>query len=147
MLIPGVASPGDYDVIYHIVKAENAFTDGDIAQWSDTASADYPLGVSVEDSVAGDGRVAGVIAEDIAINIYGKCQIYGYNTNITTDGNVAGTDLYLTAGAAVAVGATAAEINASITTADILTLDDRFAWNVSADVETVGQGFIKTMGL
>lgn len=148
MLIPGIYKPLDYDVVYHIVLAENAFTDGDVAEWSDTASTTYPLGVAVEDAAAKSGRVAGVIAEDIAADVYGKCQIYGYNTNITTDGNVAGTDLYLAAGAAVAVGQTAAELEVFITdaTVDILALKDVFAWNVSADVGTVGQGFIKTMG-
>jgi hypothetical protein len=147
MLIPGIYKPGDYDVIFQIVKAENAFTDGDIAQFSDTASTAYPLGIAVEDSVAGDGRVAGVIVEDMAAGDYGKCQIYGYNTNITTDGNVAATDLFLTAGAAVAVGKTNAEVNADITTANFLGLKDVFAWNISVDVGTVGQGFIKVMGL
>jgi hypothetical protein len=147
MLIPGIYKPLDYDVIYHIALAENAFTGGDIAQWSDTASATYPLGVAIEDSVAGDGRVAGVVTEDLAIGEYGKVQIYGYNTNITTDGSVAATDLFLTAGAAVAVGKTNAEVNADITTANFLGLKDVFAWNVSVDVGTVGQGFIKTMGL
>ena len=77
---------------------------------------------------------------------YGLCQIYGYNANITTDGAVAATVLFLTAGTAVAVGNTAAEVNASITTADYLTLKDVFAWNISDDASTVGQGFIAVMG-
>lgn len=138
----------DFEVIYQIVKCENAMTEGDVVQYSDTASSTYPLGIAVEDSVAGDGRVAGVMVDTVdAAGKYGRCQVYGYNTNITTDGNVAGTDLFLTAGAAVAVGKTNAEVNADITTANFLGLKDVFAWNVSADVGTVGQGFIKTMGL
>lgn len=147
MLFNIINKPDDYDIIYHIVKAEGDKVAGDVVQWSDTASTDYPLGVAVEDSVAGDGRVAGVMAENVSDKRSGFCQVYGYNTNITTDGNVAATDLFLTAGAGVAVGKTNAEVNANITTANFLGLKDVFAWNVSADASTVGQGFIKTMGL
>jgi len=136
----------DAEKILIIVKAENALVAGDVVQWSNTNSAAYPLGIAVEDSVAGDGRVAGVMTQTVAADGYGLCQIYGYNENITTDGNVAATDLWLTAGAAVAVGATAAEINASITTADYATLRNTFGWNVIADTGTVGAGFISTMG-
>lgn len=148
MNIPGVTRPvaGQYESIMIAVKCEGAMTAGDVVQWSDTASADYPLGIAVEDSVAGDGRVAGVMVDTVAAGGYGLCQIYGYNTNITTDGAVAATDLFLTAGAAVAVGETNAEVNADITTANYLGLKDVFAWNVSADVGTVGQGFIAVMG-
>ena len=148
MLIPGVRSQSgtEFDVIFITVKCENAMVVGDVVQWSDTASTAFPLGVAVEDSVAGDGRVAGVMADTVAAGEFGLCQIYGYNTNITTDGSVAATDLFLTAGTAVAVGKTNAEVNADITTADYLGLKDVFAWNVSADVSTVGQGFIAVMG-
>ena len=133
----------DYEKIYIVVKAENALVAGDIVQWSDTASADYPLGIAVEDSVAGTGRLAGVVVDaSIAAGDYGRIQIYGYNTNITTDGNVAATDLWLVAGAAVAVGNTNAEIEASITTAAIECLQEVIGWNVTADSGTVGQGFI-----
>ncbi len=136
------------DAMYVIAKAETARTEGDVVQWSDTASAAYPLGVAIEVSAADSGRVAGVVAlGDIAQDEYGLVQVYGYNTNITTDGSVAGTDLWLTAGAGVAVGQTDAEVEADITTADISSLTDVFAWNVSADVGTVGQGFIRKMGI
>ena len=135
------------DAIFIIAKAENAMTDGDVVQWSDTASSDFPLGVGIEDSVADDGRLAGVLAlSDAAVDDYVLVQTYGYNTNITTDGAVAASDLWLQAGAAVAVGATDAEVEADITTANISGLADTFAWNVSVDVGTVGQGFIRKMG-
>jgi len=135
------------DSIYIVAKAENALTEGDIVQWSDTASAAYPLGVAVEDSVADAGRLAGVVAlGDVAADEYGLVQVYGYNTNITTDGNVASSDLWLKAGAAVAEGATDAEVEADITTASISGLADLLGWNVSADVGTVGQGFIRKLG-
>lgn len=137
-----IVGRGDYDVEYVTVKAEAALTAGDVVQWSDTASSTYPLGIAVEDSVAGDGRVAGVVVSDMAQGDYGLIQVYGYCTNITTDGAVASTDVYLTAGAAVAVGKTAAEVNASITTADYDTLRDVIGWNVSDDSGTVGQGFL-----
>lgn len=148
MLIPGVIQPGDYNVIYHIALAENAMVAGDVVQWSDTASSTYPLGVAVEDSAAGIARIAGVIAEDIAIGRYGLCQVYGYTTNITTDGSVAASDTYLIAGTGVAVGATETEMNVFITDAtvgfnDIQTV---IGWNVSVDVGTVGQCFITTIG-
>lgn len=148
MLLPGIQglASTDFEKILITVKCENAMVAGDVVQWSDTASAAYPLGIAVEDSVAGDGRVAGVMVTTTAAGDYGLCQIYGYNTNITTDGSVAATDLFLTAGAAVAVGHTNAEVNADITTANYLGLKDVFAWNVSADVGTVGQGFIAVMG-
>lgn len=149
MNIPGVTRPiaGQYESIMIAVKCENAVVAGDVVQWSDTASTDYPLGIAVEDSAAGAGRVAGVMVDTVATaGQYGLCQIYGYNANITTDGAVAATDLFLTAGTAVAVGNTAAEVNASITTADYLTLKDVFAWNISDDASTVGQGFIAVMG-
>ena len=135
------------DSLYVIAKAEAALTEGDVVQWSNTASAAFPLGVAVEDSVADDGRLAGVVAfKDVAASDYGLVQVYGYNTNITTDGSVGASDTWLTAGSAVAVGATDAEVEAGITTADISSLADIFAWNVSADVGTVGQGFIRKMG-
>lgn len=139
----------DFDILEHIVKYENAMVAGDVVQWSDTADSDFPLGIAVEDSVAGDGRVAGVITGTGAASTYGLCQVYGYNTNITTDGSVAAADTYLGAGAAVAVGFTATEMEVFITdaTVDYDALRDVFAWNVSVDVGTVGQGFIKTMGM
>lgn len=135
------------DSIYMVAKAENALVDGDVVQWSDTASSTYPKGVAVEDSVAGDGRVAGVVAlGDTAVDEYAMIQVQGYNTNITTDGNVASSDLWLTAGSAVAIGATNAEVNADITTANIAGLADLIGWNVTTDSGTVGEGYIKTLG-
>jgi hypothetical protein len=136
----------DYEKIYIIVKAENALVAGDIVQWSDTASTTYPLGIAVEDSVAGSGRIAGVVVDAMAAGDYGRIQIYGYNTNITTDGAVASADLWLTAGAAVAVGKTATELNGSISTPDYATLTNTIGWNITADSGTVGQGFIRLMG-
>jgi len=134
----------DYEVIYIAVLCENAVTAGDVVQWSNTASSTFPLGKAVEDSVAGAGRVAGVMIETVDAGDIGLCQIYGYNTNITTDGAVAATDLWLMAGAAVAVGATNAEVNVFRTDATkaYQSEKDIFAWNVTADVGTVGQGFI-----
>jgi len=134
--------------IFQICKAENAMAEGDVVQWSNTDSATYPVGFAVEDSVAGDGRVAGVVTDagtgaagDIAI-----VQCYGYCNNITTDGSVAASDKWLTAGSAVAVGATAANVNASITTAAYQTLKNVFAWNIKIDAGNVGEGFITVMG-
>lgn len=152
MQLTGINRPtvsNESDSIYVIAKAENALVDGDIVQWSNTASTAFPLGVAVEDSVADDGRVAGVVAlndDGVSTGDYGLVQTYGYNTNITTDGAVGASDTWLTAGAAVAVGATDAEVEAGITTADISSLADLLGWNVSADVGTVGQGFIRKMG-
>lgn len=143
--IPGVGVT-DFEKILISVRCENAMVAGVVVQWSDTASTAFPLGIAVEDSVADSGRIVGVMVDDAEAGEYAQCQIWGYNTNITTDGNVAGTDLFLTAGSAVAVGATAAEVNANITTADILKLKNVVAWNVSADVGTVGQGFITMLG-
>lgn len=146
MLIEGVQGKGstDFESIFIVVKCENAMVIGDVVEWSDTASTAFPLGIAVEDAAAKSGRVAGVMVDTVAASGYGLCQIYGYNTNITTDTNVAATDLYLAAGAAVAVGQTAAELEVFITdaTVDILALKDVFAWNVTADVAAVGQGFI-----
>jgi len=146
MDIAQVPGRGNYEKILISVKCENAMVAGDVVQWSDTASSTYPLGIAVEDSAADSGRIAGVIVRNAAIGEYTLCQIWGYNTNITTDGLVAATDLFLDAGTAVAVGQTAAEVNADITTASILGLKNVFAWNVTADVGTVGQGFITCMG-
>ena len=129
------------------VTCENAVVAGDVVQWSDTDSAANPLGVAVEDSVADDMRVAGVITKTQATaGGVSLLQIYGYNTNITTDGNVVAADQRLAAGSAVATGYTEAEVITDITTADYSGLANMFAWNVSADVSTVGQGFIQTMG-
>lgn len=141
------AHRNDYEKIVIVAIAENAMSAGDVVQWSNTGSSTYPLGKAVEDSVAGSGRIAGVVVKDQSV-VGGPVlvQTWGYNTNITTDGNVVATDLFLDAGAAVAVGQTAAEVNADITTASILGLKNVFAWNVSADVGTVGQGFITCMG-
>lgn len=128
--------------------AENAVVDGDVVQWSDTDSAAYPAGVAVEDSVANDMRPAGVVVKtQPTAGGTTLVQVYGYNDNITTDGAVASTDKVLRAGAAVAVGATEAEINTDITTADYSRLRDIIAWNIKTDSGTVGEGFIATMGM
>lgn len=132
--------------IFIPVICENAVSIGDVVQWSNTDSTAYPIGKAVEDSVAGDGRVAGVMIQSAAAGDIALCQIWGYNDNITTDGAVVAADIWLTAGAAIAVGATSAEVNASITTAAYQTLKDVFGWNVKADVGTVGEGFITCMG-
>jgi len=135
------------DSVYVTVKAEAALTEGDIVQWSNTASSAFPIGVAVEDSVADDGRLAGVVAfSDIAASDYGLVQVYGYNTNVTTDGAVTASDTWLVAGSAVAVGQTDAEIEASITTADISSLADIIGWNLIADTGTVGACFIRKQG-
>lgn len=151
MNLPSITGRGatDFERILISVKCENAMSSGDVVQWSDTASTAYPLGIAVEDSAAGAGRVAGVMVADAIVDAYELCQIYGYNTNITTDGNVAATDLFLMAGTAVAVGATNAEANVfrADATAAIESERDIFAWNVTADVGTVGQGFIRVMGI
>lgn len=144
-------SPNDgseFNKIYAICKAENALSVGDVVQWSDTDSSTYPIGFAVEDSVAGDGRVAGVVT-DAGTGAAGDTvivQVYGYCNAITTDGNVVAADIWLTAGAAIAVGATSSEVNASISTAAYQTLKDVFAWNVKADSGTTGEGFITCMG-
>ncbi len=146
----GITRPtavGEGEALYVVAKAENDLVVGDIVQWSNTASAAYPLGIAVEDSVADDGRVAGVVAiKSVDQDNYGLVQIYGYNTNITTDGSVAAADKWLTAGAAAAVGATDAEVEADITTADISSLADIFAWNLVVDSGTQGAGFIRKLG-
>jgi len=138
----------DPERIFLNVIAENAVVEGDVVQWSDTDSTTYPVGIAVEDSVANDMRVAGVITKTQATAGGATIlQIYGYNDNITTDGAVASTDKVLRAGAAVAVGATEAEIITDITTADYSRLRDIFAWNIKTDSGTVGEGFIMTMGI
>lgn len=136
--------PGrDAEVIYIVCKAEAALTAGDVVQWSDTDSATYPIGIAVEDGAADSNRLAGVVVNDLAQDEYGFIQRYGYNDNITSDGNVATTDLFLRVAAAVAEGATAAEMETDITTANILGLRNAFAWNVKDDVGTVAEAFIQ----
>lgn len=150
MQFTGINRPstvGEGDSIYAVAKAENALVEGDIVQWSNTASSDFPIGIAVEDSVGDDGRLAGVVAfGDTAASDYGLVQIYGYNTNVTTDGAVTASDTWLVAGSAVAIGQTDAEIEADITTANISGLVDIIGWNLIADTGTVGACFIRKLG-
>lgn len=139
----------DPEAIFLSCIAEGVLVIGDVVQWSDTDSTAYPAGVSVEDSVADDMRVAGVVVGNGAA-VAGdsvQVQVFGYCDNITTDGSVASTDKVLTAGAAVAVGQTESEVNGDITTASYASLANIFAWNIKTDSSTKGEGFIKLLGI
>ena len=148
MQIKGLNRPtstADATKIFDALKAENAMSQGDVVQFSDTDDATYPIGATVEDAASGSYRIAGVVinSADVAAGDYALVQCYGYCENITTDGNVASTDVVLIPGAAVAVGQTAAEVDAAGNSAVL----NVFAWNVKTDSGTVGEGFIKAMGM
>lgn len=131
-------------------KAEATLVPGDVVFFTTTGSATYPLGIGVNKAGADEGRVAGVVVAP-ASALAGATVIvraYGYCANITTDGNVASTDLYLRTGTTGAcIGNTAAEVNADITTANINGLASVFAINSVTDTGTVGEGFIRKLGI
>jgi hypothetical protein len=147
-IIGGPLSDGE--AIDIACKAEATLVPGDVVKFTTTNSSTYPLGIGVNKAGADTERVAGVVvapasaaAGDTVI-----VRTYGFCANITTDGNVASTDLFLRTGATgIAVGNTASEVNADITTANIAGLASIFAINCLDDAGTVGSGFIKKMGI
>lgn len=135
------------DKVFVVGKAEAALAVGDVLMYTATDSATYPLGVGVNKATTGTPRVAGVaVTAATAAGDYLLIQCYGYCKNITTDGAVASTDLYLRASnTGIAIGNTAAEVNTDITTADYNALQTVFAWNLKDDSSTTGEGFIRLM--
>lgn len=143
----GNPTTDDAGKIFDTFIAENAMVAGDVVQYSDTDSTAFPIGIAVEDASADSLRVAGVVTNTAAIGEHVRVQVYGYNENITTDGNVTTSDVFFSAGTAVAEGITIAELDTAYTDASVQgeLIPSIFAWNVKADVSTVGEAFITCM--
>ncbi len=148
---PIIGGPlSDGEAIDLSCKAEATLVPGDVVYFTTTNSSTYPLGIGVDKAGADQSRVAGVVVAPASAaagaTVLVRC--FGYCANITTDGNVATTDLFLRTGATgIAVGNTASEVNADITTANIAGLASVFAVNSLDDAGTVGAGFIKKMSI